>query len=319
MRVGSPLDPAGPAARTIADLGWPLLVGFTAVSAIMWGLLIWVVVRRTGSFATHEPAKPGAGTGWVVLGGFVIPGVAFTAAFVATVGTLAGFPIPHRSFAPPEIRVTAHRWWWDVEYVTGALPQRFHTANELHVPVGRTVDIELVSADVIHSFWVPRLHGKVDLVPGTTNHIRIQASQAGTFEGSCAEFCGLQHAAMRFTVVAESSDDYRRWLAAQREPALATASGGDAIARGAAIFEVSACPLCHTVRGTNALATVGPELTHLASRGTLAAGWLPKNTATLHAWVMNAQSLKPGVEMPTLTQLTGEELHDLVAYLEALR
>jgi cytochrome c oxidase subunit 2 len=313
----SVLDPAGPAARVLAELGWPMLVGFTVTAAVMWGLLAWVAVRKKGTFDTHAPLETGGGMAWVVLGGFVIPGIAFTASFVATIGVMRGFPLQHEQAVVPEIRVLGHQWWWQVEYRGARLTDRFETANEIHIPVGRPIDIELATADVIHSFWVPRLHGKVDLVPTLKNTIRIEAAQPGVYPGSCAEFCGLQHAGMRFEVIAEMPDDYERWLERQQRPAVAITD--PQAARGESIFMRSACPICHAVAGTSALATVGPDLTHLGSRSTIGAGWVPKDVATLHAWVMNAPSLKPGTRMPALTQFTGPELHDLVAYLEALQ
>ncbi len=313
----SVLAPAGPAARILAELGWPLLIAFLITAAVMWGLLLWVALRKTGTFDAHAPSDAGGGLGWVIIGGFIVPGVAFTASFVATIGVLRGFPVEHEQALAPEIRVVGRQWWWQVEYRGPRLADRFVTANEIHIPIGRPVDIELATADVIHSFWVPRLHGKVDLVPGMKNTIRIEATQVGVYPGACAEFCGLQHAGMRFLVVAEGADEYQRWLERQRRPAIAMTD--PQAARGESVFMRAACPMCHAVAGTAALATVGPDLTHLASRSTLGAGWVPKDIATLHAWVMNAPSLKPGTRMPALTQLTGPELHDLVAYLEALR
>ncbi|HVZ72110.1 MAG TPA: cytochrome c oxidase subunit II [Polyangia bacterium] len=313
----SSLDPGGPVARQLAELGWPLLVGFTIVSAAMLGLLVWLVLRRSGTFDAHAPAaqEPGAPAWrWVTTLGFVLPGVAFIACFVATIGVLRSLPMSHDGEGRAEIRVVGHQWWWEIEY-RGATP--FKTANELHIPVGQAVDVALESADVIHSFWVPRLHGKVDLVPGRTNYVRLQASRPGTFQGACAEFCGLQHAKMRFRVVAEAPPDYARWLARQGAPALVATD--EAAARGEKVFMRAACPMCHAVGGTGAQATVGPDLTHVGSRATIGAGALPKDVATLHAWVMNAPSLKPGTRMPALTQLTGPELHDLVDYLEGLQ
>ena len=316
-RGRSSLAPAGPAARTLADLGWPVLIFFCATTAVMAALLVWVLMRRTGTFATHDPVDAGGGMGWVVAGGFVIPGITFTAVFVATLGVMSSFPMDPARPPVPAIRVIGHQWWWDVEYLVGDLQQHFRTANELHVPVGQPVDVELVTADVIHSFWVPRLHGKVDMVPGLRNHIRIQADVPGVYAGECAEFCGLQHAHMRFQVVAETPAAYVAWLERQRQPAAAAQEAS--AQRGAEVFRTAACPMCHTINGTMALATVGPDLTHVGSRLTIAAGSLANDIANLHAWVVNAPSLKPGTQMPALTQFTGPQLHDLVAYLEGLR
>ena len=317
------LSPAGPAARKLADLGWPILLFFVATSAVMWALLLWVALRKTGTLAEHAPHDASGGKGWVTLGGFAIPGIAFAAVFVATLRTLNAFPVDHHhhgaqtlSGGAPEIRVVGHQWWWEVQYLAGELNQFFVTANEIHIPAGRPIDLELVSPDVIHSLWAPRLHGKVDLIPGMRNSIRLQADEPGTYPGACAEFCGLQHAHMLFKVVADPPADYERWLAHERTAAAEPRS--DEARRGKEVFLRGPCELCHAVRGTAARGTVGPDLTHLAARSTIA-GFLPRDLANLHAWVVNAPSLKPGTQMPALNQFSGEELHELVAYLQSLQ
>jgi cytochrome c oxidase subunit II len=317
----SSLDPAGPAARRLSDLGWPILLGFLVVSAVMWGLLVWVALRRTGTLQEHEPVDSPGDPRWIVVGGFVIPGVAFAAVFVATLRTMSAFPMEHAhggagEAAPADIRITGHQWWWEVQYREGALSERVTTANEIHVPAGTPVEIELASDDVIHSFWAPRLHGKVDLVPGFLNRIRIQADRPGHYAGECAEYCGQQHAHMRFLVVAEEPARFEAWLAHERAPA--GTPDGEPAQRGQRLFLAAACPMCHTVRGTSARGTVGPELTHLANRWTIAAGSFPRDLAYLHAWVTDAPSLKPGTRMPEISQFTGPELGDLVAYLQSL-
>ncbi|HEY2743444.1 MAG TPA: cytochrome c oxidase subunit II [Polyangia bacterium] len=309
--------PAGPAARILAALGLPVVVGFVVVSAAMWALIAYVALRRTGSFAEHAPVDAEGGTGWLLIGGFIIPGIAFVGVFIATIAVLRVFPIEHGITGRAEIRVTARQWWWQIDYVDGPLQDQFVTANEIHIPVGRPIELELESADVIHSFWAPRLHGKVDLVPGIHNHIRIEADAPGVYPGACAEFCGLEHAKMRFVVVAQSKDEYERWLASQRRSSVPPA---DAQAqRGQALFMGGPCLTCHRIRGTDAAATVGPDLTHFAGRSTLASAWLPNQLGPLHAWIVNAPSLKPGTQMPALTFFTGTELQDLVAYLETLK
>jgi cytochrome c oxidase subunit II len=314
----SMLAPSGPAAKLLADIGWPLLLFFTATSVVMWLLVAWVAWRRTGTLAEHAPVDARGGMRWVAIGGFAIPAAAFTAAFVATVGTLSAFPMDHHpEHHQPDITVLGHQWWWEVQYRIGDSNQHFATANEIHIPAGKAVDVQLVSPDVIHSFWVPRLHGKVDLIPGMDNRIRVQADKPGVYYGSCAEFCGLQHAHMRFLVVADDGPAFESWLQRQREHA-PNPSAGSAAERGKAVFLSGPCIVCHTVRGTEARGTVGPDLTHLAGRQTIAA-YLPQDTATLHAWIVNAPSLKPGALMPALTQFTGPELHDLVAYLQTLK
>jgi cytochrome c oxidase subunit II len=313
----SVLAPAAPAAEIMARLGWPALVGFTAVALAMAILLVVVAVRRTGSFAEHAPVHARGGMRWVVIGGFVIPGIAFTAAYVATIGSLRAFPMAEGTPGPAQIRIIGHQWWWEVDYLMGDVSQHFKTANEIHLPTDQPIDIELVSADVIHSFWVPRLHGKVDLIPGLVNHIELRAPRPGTYDGSCAEFCGLQHARMRLQVVAETPQEFADWIARQRQPAAPPATAQ--AARGQTVFMGGPCAVCHAIQGTRALASAGPDLTHIAGRQRIAAGWLPEDVATLHAWIMNAPSLKPGVQMPMLTWFNGPELHDLVAYLEGLK
>jgi cytochrome c oxidase subunit 2 len=311
-------DPGGPAARILAALGWPVLAGFAAVSVVMWGLLAWVAWRRTGSFDTHAPADDAGDARWILIGGFAIPALAFAATFVATLRTMEAFPMHDHAgaHAPAEVRVVGHQWWWEVQYRIGATEQWVTTANEIHIPAGRPVDVDLETDDVIHSLWVPRLHGKVDLIPGQVNQIRLEADRPGRYTGECAELCGMQHAHMRLLVIADQPADFDAWLAAQRAPARPPA-GADA-RRGLELFTTHACALCHTIRGTDAKARVGPDLTHLASRSTLAAGSFPNDLATLHAWVVDAPSLKPGVRMPALTQFQGPELRALVAYLHGL-
>jgi cytochrome c oxidase subunit 2 len=230
---------------------------------------------------------------------------------------MSAFPMEHAEPGRPDIRVIGRQWWWDAIYEMGEVNDRVHVATELHIPVGRPVEIALETRDVIHSFWVPKLHGKVDLVPGQVNHIRIQADRAGVYRGQCAEFCGMQHANMVILIVAEPMDDFEAWLAHQRKPAAPPDS--EAARRGRMLFEQRACVTCHAVRGTPALATVGPDLTHVGSRRRIAGGMLENNVANLHAWVTHAQSLKPGSQMPNVTQFTGRELHDLVDYLRSLR
>jgi cytochrome c oxidase subunit 2 len=314
------LSPSGPAARRLADLGWPLLLFFTVTSAVMWGIILWIALRRTGTLAEHDDPEANGGKRWVVFGGFVVPGIAFAAAFVATLATMNSFPVDHRHEQPhhgaADIRVIGHQWWWEVQYQAAPLNDFFVTANEIHIPAGRPVDLELVSLDVIHSLWAPRLHGKVDLIPGMRNFIRLQADRPGTYPGACAEFCGLQHAHMLFKVIADEPQAYDKWLAQQRARAAEPRSEEEK--RGKQVFLKGPCILCHTVRGTDARGTVGPDLTHVAARSTIA-GFLPRDLANLHAWVVNAPSLKPGTQMPALNQFSGDELHDLVAYLQSLK
>jgi cytochrome c oxidase subunit 2 len=204
-----------------------------------------------------------------------------------------------------------------VHYLTGPENEHFVTANEIHIPVGRPVDIELQSGDVVHSFWVPALHGKVELIPGVTNYIRIEADRPGSYQGQCAEFCGAQHAHMRLLVVADSPQTYAAWHQHMLSPA-AIPQGVDA-QHGEAVYMNAACTFCHTIGGTPSQGKVAPDLTHLASRQYIAANTYRNDTADLEAWVTHAQSMKPGVLMPNLTSFNGVDLRDLVAYLDQLK
>lgn len=312
--------PGGPGAASLAELGWFVVITLTVVAALMWVLVLWAAARRRGSFDAHEPPDAGGGQMMVFIGGFVVPAVILAAIFVLSLGAMHKFPLHDEHAAmhgPPEIRVVGRQWWWEVEYVGRALPEMVTTANEIHIPVGRPITIQLESNDVIHSFWIPRLHGKVDLVPGQVGHIRIQADEPGEYWGQGGEFCGAGHALMRLLVVAEPEDRYQLWLARQRAPAVMPID--DAGIRGEKLFTTAACGLCHTVRGTAALGRIGPDLTHLATRRAIASNTLPNLHSYLSAWAVRAQSFKPGARMPNLTAFTGAELDSLTRYLLELR
>lgn len=213
------------------------------------------------------------------------------------------------------ITLTGHTWWWEARYNDPVSGREFTTANELHLPVGRAAIITMHSDDVIHSLWIPNLHGKLDLIPGRTTEIRVRADRAGLYRGQCAEFCGIQHTMMALQVVAEAPDKFAAWATRQQQPASTPA---DALAqRGRQVFLNNACAGCHAIRGAGALATLGPDLTHLASRQTLAAGMLPNARGYLAGWVVDAPSIKPGVQMPAIT-IAPDDLQALLAYLETL-
>jgi cytochrome c oxidase subunit 2 len=214
------------------------------------------------------------------------------------------------------IEVTAHQWWWELQYGGEPESNRFTTANELHVPVGKPVVLKLKADDVIHSFWVPSLAGKKDLIPGRTTTLQFRADHAGRYRGQCAEFCGFQHAFMAFEVIADPPDRYDAGIAAQRQPA---AEPSDPTAkRGQEVFLRSACIMCHAIEGTSAGARKGPDLTHLGARTTIAAGTLPNRAAELARWIANPQDFKPGSNMPATT-LSSDDMGALVAYLESLK
>ena len=225
---------------------------------------------------------------------------------------LARGPSPSRL----SIRITGHQWWWDVEY-EDPIPQNWaRLANEIHIPVGQPVTIKLVSHDVIHSFWAPNLGGKKDLIPGHDDEAWIQANQPGVYRVQCAEFCGAEHAKMSMFVVAETPERFAAWLAHQRAPAGVPTDS--LAARGRLVFEAGSCAVCHAVASTLAAGRVGPDLTHVASRLTLAAGTLPNTTGNLAGWILDPQTIKPGAKMPA-SELAPRDFQALLAYLGTLR
>lgn len=304
----STLNPRGPGAAQIAFLAWVLFVIAGIVFVIVMGLLIYALFRRRRGLPGSEP-PPGGSRTFVALGGAIIPALILVGVFVLTLGTMRALAMGREQ--PLTIRVTGYQWWWEVAYPDHDVV----TANEIHIPVGQPVRLELVSGDVIHSFWVPELHGKMDLIPGQTNRFDIEASEAGMFWGQCAEFCGTQHARMAFVVIAQPVDEFAAWIAHQQQPAVVPADG--LTRQGQQVFLGSACVYCHAIKGTNASSRFGPDLTHLASRQRIGAGILENNRGNLAGWILNPQTLKPGNKMPP-SALTSAELLALLAYLESL-
>jgi cytochrome c oxidase subunit 2 len=213
------------------------------------------------------------------------------------------------------IEVTAHQWWWTVKYVNGPVSETFETANEIHVPVGRPVVVQLHSDDVIHSLWVPSLAGKRDLIPGRTATLAFQADRPGLYRGQCAEFCGFQHAFMAFRVIAEATDQYEVWAEQQRS--VASVPTSDQQWKGRTLVLSGNCVMCHAIAGTDASARRGPDLSHIGSRETLAAGALSNDEASMKRWLRNPQVFKPGANMPA-SNLSDEELAAIAAYLKSL-
>ncbi|MGH8912407.1 MAG: cytochrome c oxidase subunit II [Acidimicrobiia bacterium] len=301
------VGPAGPIAQEIADLGWLMTWLGGAVFILVIVLLVAALVRgRRGDVTAPESA----GERWVVGGGVVLPVVVVAVVFGFTLVAMQATSLE----TEPDgvvIDVVGHQWWWEVEYPD----QGIVSANEIHIPVGRPVELRLTSVDVIHSFWVPALGGKIDLLPDKTNTYVIQADEAGEYQGACAEFCGLQHARMRFVAVAVSDEQFAAWV--EREQAAAADPVEVLALRGQEVFERQECGECHTIRGTLADGRTGPDLTHLASRLTLAAGTLANTPENLREWVADPQEFKEGVEMPSF-QLSDSDMEALIAYLETL-
>jgi cytochrome c oxidase subunit II len=246
-----------------------------------------------------------------------IPILILAAVLVLMIGTMreisASAP-PRGGAAAMHVLARGYQWWWEFRYPTAS--GDVVTANELHIPASTAIDLDLESGDVIHSFWVPELAGKTDLIPGHTNHLRLYASHPGMYSGQCAEFCGVEHAWMRITVVAQSPADFQRWLDGQA--AVRTAPSGPATEAGERVFLANVCVSCHVVRGTTAGGTAGPDLTHVASRMTLGAGVLPNDAASLRAWLADPQRYKPGSLMPRVP-VSAADLDALVTYLGSLK
>jgi len=312
------LVPRGGDAQAIADLFWIFLL----VCALVWVLvvlgLLLALWRRRGAEETADPLA-GHDRATRIAGRAVGIAVALTVVALVALTVLSYFT--NRSIANVardehlKIRVTGHQWWWEVVYDDPKPERQVATANEIHVPVGEPVELELLASDVIHSFWVPSLAGKKDLIPGRQTSQTLEVHKAGIYRGQCAEFCGLQHAFMGLTVVAHERAEFDAWQAAQLK---AAAPPADTLRQqGERVFQTKGCFLCHAVRGTTAAAKVAPDLTHVASRRTLAAGALPMTRGSLAAWIADPQAIKPGSKMPRV-DLSPDELEAVVAYVEGL-
>ena len=305
----SALDPAGPGARRIADLWW-VLFWISVVVIIVVAILLVLAVRRAGSSDLEvDRAKPRLGEPFIVIAGVIVPAVVLTSTFVYSM-VQTNELATGGDRAELTITVEAQNWWWEARYPNGAV-----TANEIHIPVGEPVLLELTSPDVLHSFWVPRLQAKMDHVPGTTNEMWIEADEPDRYRGQCAEFCGIQHAHMEFLVVAQPREAFEEWLANQAEPA--EEPDDETALAGERVFMDSTCVGCHVIRGTEADAEVGPDLTHLAERETLAAGKVANTRENLAELILDPQEVKPGIGMPP-TELDPDELEALLDYLEQL-
>lgn len=300
--------PRGSAARQINQLWW-ILFGLGGVTyLIVMGLMVFALFRRRQKSASQNNKQMGNRIIWI--GGVIFPLIILLIVYGFTFSVLSQLSITED---PDQlvVEVIGHQWWWEVRYPE----QDVVTANEIYIPTGEEVTFRLTSDDVIHSFWVPELHGKMDLIPGRTNTWQLTADQSGDYWGLCAEFCGIQHAKMLFLVTAVPPEQFGEWVERRQEPAAAPAT---AEARaGFEIFMESGCAECHAIRGTEAAGDLGPDLTHLAARRTLAAGAIANNRGNLAGWVADPHGIKPGSMMPT-AELSGSELQSLLTYLETL-
>lgn len=303
-------DPAGPYAGSITALSWILLAMAAAV------LLIVLAALYLALFGRPETKAKLGGTKLIWIGGIAFPVIVLTGLLVYGL-SLTRHLSDRIEGNELRMRVTGEMWWWRVAYLDGSGREVVQDANELHIPAGRPVVLELQSADVIHSFWVPRLSGKLDMIPGRRNLMRIQADRPGVYGGQCAEYCGGPHALMGFTVIAHEPQAFARLL--QRRLAREQAASPPVLAAGARLFASAGCAACHRIAGTGANGLAGPDLTYVGTRRTLGAGVLPNNRGTLMGWIGNSQAIKPKNRMPPYTILSHDELTALAAYLEAQR
>ena len=320
--VHSALNPAGPQAENISKIWWLMFWVSAAVFVIVLAVLILALVKakkQEGMDQIPELELTDAGkkrrTNTVlasVVATVLILFIFLIYSFVIGKGLTSELAQKNGVV----IEITGHQWWWEVRYDNVDASSIFTTANEIHIPVGVPVTLSLKGGDVIHSFWVPNLHGKKDLIPGKISTIWLQADRPGVFRGQCAEYCGLQHAHMALWVVAESQQQFNNWMQSQIQEAASPAT--DSAKRGQQIFLSSACVMCHTISGTPAGSNIGPNLTHVASRQTIAAGTLDNNREHLASWVNNSQRIKPGNHMPAMS-FSDSDLQPLLDYLQTLK
>ncbi|KKC32333.1 cytochrome B561 [Devosia psychrophila] len=297
----SALHPAGVDATELANLFWFMTIGGAVVWCVIMGAAIYAVVGK------RRPRSERFADRFVFFGGVAFPTIGLAALLVFGLALLPDW----RGTDAPDLRVSvvAEQFWWRLAY-EGEDGVRIATANEVHLPVGATVEFALTSTDVIHSFWIPALGGKMDAIPGRTNLLRLTPTKQGIYRGVCAEFCGTSHALMAFPVMVHEAADFATWLAAQRQPA--TASGADA-------FVAAGCGACHVVRGVSEAGSVGPDLTHFASRRSIGAGTLELTRANLDDWLIAPTHIKPGVRMPSFATLPDAERTAIVDFLLELK
>ncbi|MGE0160168.1 MAG: cytochrome c oxidase subunit II [Gemmatimonadales bacterium] len=305
----SALDPAGHSGERLADLFWLLTAGTLVIWAVAVALWVW------GVYFARRPLRPRERRWLLVGGGGILP-----VTLLAGVLTYSLAMLPDILESAPEgslrVEVTGYQWWWRVRYIPPE-GDPVESANEVRLPVNEPVRFDLVSQDVIHSFWIPPLGGKMDMIPGRRNTLSLLPTETGTFRGTCAEYCGTSHALMALAVVVQEPEEFERWLATER--AAAASPQGALEQRGEQAFLASGCGACHAVRGTPADGSIGPDLTHVGGRMTLGAGTLPTSRASLRRFVAETERLKPGVRMPSFDMLPDADLDAIAAYLASLR
>jgi cytochrome c oxidase subunit 2 len=308
-------DPASPQAEAISQLFVAVLITCAGIFLLVVSIVTYAIVRALRERARGEqpPDAIESENRWLEITWTAIPVAIVSGIFVLSVVT-AKHSDPGAD-GPADIIVRGHQWWWEVVYPK----EGFATANELHVPVGQKVHLQIESADVIHDFWVPELSRKIDMIPGKENHVVFEVEQPGRYEGACAEYCGTQHAWMRLEVFARRPDEHEAWLAAQAQPAQAPQNGS--ARAGLDVYSKETCSSCHTLRGVSARTSsvdIGPDLTHLASRRLLGAGILQNDQRHLFEWLKDPQRIKEGCLMPTF-QFSNKDATSLATYLSGLQ
>ncbi|GAA0750199.1 cytochrome c oxidase subunit II [Sphingomonas sp. ABOLD] len=314
----SALEPAGEQAAGIHGLFWLMMLVCGAMYLLVLGGVAWTLWRafrrrRPASEPTIDPPDIGLNRGMLGWAGLIVVGltVLITASFLVERNIAAA-----RARDALEVRVTGHQWWWRIEYRDPRTGGWIETANELHLPLGRTTRVALGSADVIHSFWVPNIAQKLDVIPGRINLLDLTPTRPGWFRGQCAEFCGVQHAHMAFDVKVDAPEDFERWLAGQAKAAAIPAD--PVAARGQQVVTGGQCAMCHTIRGTPSTGRAGPDLTHFGSRRSVAAGTLTMSRGAVQGWIAQPQALKPGTMMPPVA-LSGPDADAASRYLMELQ
>lgn len=306
--VQSALDPSGESARQLATFWWLMLSVLSAA---------FILVVAALFYALHRTPSPSSR---LKAGHFIIGGGIIFSALTIIVFFVASLRIPWmtepRDPDQPAVEVIGYKFWWEVRYPNGEGGAQIVSANEIRLPVGERVFFDVTTADVIHSFWIPKLGGKIDMIPGQVNRISLQADEPGVFRGQCYEFCGAQHANMAFSVIAMPPDAFADWLAREAKPA--PPPGHPLLQQGQRAFIAAGCGSCHRIRGTTADGNTAPDLTHVAGRQTLAAGMFDNTPGNMAAWIVSAQQMKPGNKMPSFNGLDGPTLHALTAYLASL-
>lgn len=317
----SALDPAGPQAQHIENLWWLFHWVATAVYVLVVATMLIAIWKKRDPKEDDKPTvhRDPAGERRITVVVSTCVGITTVILFVLL---LSEFFTEQKLFAMTkdpgqrEIKITGHQWWWEAEYEDTTASNIFTTANEIHIPVGVPIKFYLTSTDVIHSFWVPSLHGKKDLIPGHDTQIWLRADKPGRYDGQCAEYCGHQHAKMRFAIIADDQATFDAWAETQRKSAREPTTNEQK--RGKQVFLTSTCITCHTIQGTMANGRVGPNLTHVGGSDTIAANSVINNEENLRNWIQDPHQFKPGVRMPQ-NNLKDEDLSALAAYLHSLQ